>query len=103
MTTWPGPTTRSIAARGASIITVSRRVGKWGVAPVVGLIGTLQALQAVRILTGHAEDLRGVMMLFDAVAMAWQRIRITARPECPVCGPHEIGHVPTQGFNPHPR
>lgn len=54
-------------------------------APVVGLIGTLQALQAVRVLTGHGEDLRGVMLLFDAAAMEWQRIRIVARKDCPVC------------------
>ena len=55
-------------------------------APVVGVIGTLQALQAVRVLTGHAEDLRGVMLLFDAASMEWQRIRIPARKDCPVCG-----------------
>ena len=57
-------------------------------APVVGLIGTLQALQAVRVLTGHGEDLRGVMLLFDAAAMEWQRIRIMARKDCPVCQGH---------------
>jgi adenylyltransferase/sulfurtransferase len=55
-------------------------------APVVGVIGTLQALQAVRVLTGHAEDLRGVMLLFDGAAMEWQRLRIPARKDCPVCG-----------------
>lgn len=55
-------------------------------APVVGVIGTLQALQAIRILTGHAEELRGVLLLFDAVGMEWQRIRVPARKDCPVCG-----------------
>jgi len=55
-------------------------------APVVGLIGTLQALQAIRILTGYAEELRGVLLLFDAVGMEWQRIRVPARKDCPVCG-----------------
>ncbi|MGB5495636.1 MAG: HesA/MoeB/ThiF family protein [Sedimenticolaceae bacterium] len=55
-------------------------------APVVGVIGALQALQAVRVLTGHAEDLCGVMLLFDAASMEWQRIRIPARKDCPVCG-----------------
>jgi adenylyltransferase/sulfurtransferase len=57
-------------------------------APVVGVIGTLQALQAVRVLTGHGEDLRGVLMLFDAASMEWQRIRVPPRPGCPVCGGH---------------
>jgi len=55
-------------------------------APLVGVIGSLQALQAVRILTGHREQLRGVLLLFDAASMEWQRIRVPARPDCPVCG-----------------
>jgi molybdopterin-synthase adenylyltransferase len=55
-------------------------------APVVGLIGTLQALQAIQILTGGAEALRGVLMLFDANAMQWQRVQVPKRPDCPVCG-----------------
>jgi adenylyltransferase/sulfurtransferase len=55
-------------------------------APLVGVIGSLQALQAVRILTGHQEQLRGVLLLFDAASMEWQRVRIPARPDCPVCG-----------------
>jgi adenylyltransferase/sulfurtransferase len=54
-------------------------------APVVGVIGTLQALEAIRILTGHAEELRGVLLLFDAVGMAWQRIRVPPKRNCPVC------------------
>lgn len=56
-------------------------------APVVGVMGTLQALQAIRIITGHAETLRGVLLIFDAETMQWQRIRVPSRPNCPVCGP----------------
>jgi len=55
-------------------------------APVVGVIGTLQALEAIRILSGNAEELRGLLLLFDAVGMEWQRIRVPARQDCPVCG-----------------
>ena len=55
-------------------------------APLVGVIGSLQALQAVRVLTGHAEELRGVLLLFDAAGMQWQRIRVPPRRDCPVCG-----------------
>jgi molybdopterin/thiamine biosynthesis adenylyltransferase len=55
-------------------------------APVVGVIGTLQALQAIRVLTGHGEALRGVLLLFDAETMEWQKIRVPPRPGCPVCG-----------------
>ena len=55
-------------------------------APLVGVIGSLQALQAVRVLTGHTEELRGVLLLFDAAGMQWQRIRVPPRRDCPVCG-----------------
>jgi molybdopterin/thiamine biosynthesis adenylyltransferase len=55
-------------------------------APVVGVIGGLQALQAVQVLTGRGEDLRGVLLLFDATGMHWQRVQVPARPHCPVCG-----------------
>jgi len=54
-------------------------------APLVGVIGSLQALQAVRVLTGHQEELRGVLLLFDAASMEWQRIRVPSRPACPIC------------------
>ena len=57
-------------------------------APVVGVIGSLQALQAVQVLTGHGEQLRGVMLLFDAVNMEWQKIRVPLRSNCPVCSGH---------------
>ena len=58
-------------------------------APVVGLVGCLQAVQAVRVLTGHQETLRGVLLLFDANLMEWRRIHIPARGDCPVCGPED--------------
>lgn len=54
-------------------------------APVVGVIGSLQAVQAVTVLTGARETLRGVLLLFDAGTMQWQRITVPARPDCPVC------------------
>lgn len=54
-------------------------------APVVGVIGSMQALQAVQVLTGHVDDLRGVLLLFDAATMHWQRIVVPPRPACPVC------------------
>jgi adenylyltransferase/sulfurtransferase len=54
-------------------------------APVVGVIGSMQALQAVQVLTGHLDDLRGVLLLFDAATMHWQRIVVRPRPACPVC------------------
>ncbi|MEN8176200.1 MAG: HesA/MoeB/ThiF family protein [Pseudomonadota bacterium] len=54
-------------------------------APVVGVIGSMQALQAVLVLTGNLEDATGKLLLFDAVVMQWRSLRIPADPACPVC------------------
>ena len=59
-------------------------------APVVGVIGSLQALQAMQILTGHAEALRGLLLLFDARDMVWQRIQVSPRAGCPICSGSNI-------------
>ncbi|MDJ0739225.1 MAG: molybdopterin-synthase adenylyltransferase MoeB [Gammaproteobacteria bacterium] len=56
-------------------------------APLVGVIGSLQALLATQLLLGHGEDLRSVLSLFDGHSMSWQRVRVPRRPDCPVCAP----------------
>lgn len=55
-------------------------------APLVGVIGSMQAMQAVQVLAGNGEPLRGLLLLFDGAQMAWQQIRVPPRPDCPVCG-----------------
>ena len=54
-------------------------------APVVGVIGTMQALQAMMILTGGGETLVGKLLLFDAGAMEWNQVKLAKNPKCPVC------------------
>ncbi len=54
--------------------------------PVVGVMGTLQALQALLILIGEEEELRGRLTLFDALSMRWQQMQVPPNPGCPVCG-----------------
>ncbi|MEE8365055.1 MAG: molybdopterin-synthase adenylyltransferase MoeB [Gammaproteobacteria bacterium] len=53
--------------------------------PVVGVIGTLQALQALLILTGLGEPLIGRLLLLDAANMEWQAVNLPKNPACPVC------------------
>lgn len=55
-------------------------------APVVGVIGTMQALQAMMILTGLGETLVGRLLLFDAAAMEWNQVNLPKNPNCPTCG-----------------
>ena len=54
--------------------------------PVVGVIGTMQALQALLILTGLGEPLIGRLLLLDAANMEWQGVNLPQNPACPVCG-----------------
>jgi adenylyltransferase/sulfurtransferase len=53
--------------------------------PVVGVIGTLQAVQTLLILAGQGEALRNRLLLFDAFAMEWQSVTLPKNPACPVC------------------
>ena len=53
--------------------------------PVVGVIGTMQALQAILVLLGETETLKGKLMLFDGFAMQWRSITIRKSPNCTVC------------------
>jgi len=54
--------------------------------PVVGVIGTMQALQTLLILTGQGEPMIGRLLLFDAASMEWQGVKLPKNPNCPVCG-----------------
>ena len=53
--------------------------------PVVGVIGTLQAVQTLLILAGQGEGLVNRLLLFDAFAMEWQSVTLPKNPNCPVC------------------
>jgi molybdopterin/thiamine biosynthesis adenylyltransferase len=53
--------------------------------PVVGVMGTLQALNAILIITGNASELAGKLLLFDAISMHWQSVNIPKNSACSVC------------------
>lgn len=55
-------------------------------APVVGIIGCIQATEAIKVLTGTGEPLFGRLLLLDAAAMEWRSLRLSADPACPICG-----------------
>ena len=58
------------------------------VAPLTGVIGSLQAAEAVKYLVGNGETLLGKLLLIDLAGMNFQTIRLHRKPDCPVCGCH---------------
>ncbi len=55
-------------------------------APLVGVIGTLQALEAIKIVASIGESLAGRLLLFDALASRWHEVRLARDPHCRICG-----------------
>lgn len=54
-------------------------------APLVGMVGTTQAAEALKILMGIGETLQGRLLLLDALAMEWREIKLRKDPSCSVC------------------
>jgi adenylyltransferase/sulfurtransferase len=55
-------------------------------APLVGIIGSMQAAEVLKLLMGIGRDLSGRLLLLDALAMEWRSVRLKKDPACPVCG-----------------
>ena len=60
--------------------------GVLGILP--GIIGLIQATEAVKLILGIGEPLVGRLLLYDALAMRFRELKLRRNPECPVCGDH---------------
>ncbi len=60
--------------------------GVLGVLP--GIVGSLQALEAVKWIIGAGSSLMGRLLIFDALYTEWREVRVPRSPDCPVCGDH---------------
>jgi sulfur-carrier protein adenylyltransferase/sulfurtransferase len=58
--------------------------GVLGVLP--GIIGSLQALETIKLIVGLDGSLIGRMLLFDGIPMTWRELKVRRDPDCPVCG-----------------
>ena len=55
-------------------------------APLVGIIGSLQALEALKVLLGLGDTLAGRLIVFDGLTHEWRTLKLQRDPECPTCG-----------------
>jgi len=55
-------------------------------APLVGIIGTIQAAEALKLISGAGQPLVGKLLMLDGRAMAFTEVQLQRNPDCPVCG-----------------
>jgi sulfur-carrier protein adenylyltransferase/sulfurtransferase len=60
--------------------------GVLGVLP--GIVGAIQAAEAIKLILGKGEPLIGRLLLFDALGMRFRELKLRKNPDCPVCGTH---------------
>jgi len=60
--------------------------GVLGILP--GLVGMIQATEAIKLILGKGESLSGRLLLVDALNMKFRELKLRKNPECPVCGEH---------------
>jgi len=54
-------------------------------APLVGIIGSVQAMETIKVITGIGNNLTGRLLLLDATAMQWREMKLPCDPNCPAC------------------
>ncbi|HLK40281.1 MAG TPA: molybdopterin-synthase adenylyltransferase MoeB [Polyangiaceae bacterium] len=65
-----------------------------------GIIGTLQATEAIKILLGRGTTLAGRLLTYDSLKMTFRGLKLRRAPDCPVCGPKPTitSYVDYEGF-----
>ena len=53
-----------------------------------GIIGSLQAIEAIKLLLGIGDSLAGRLLFVDSLGMEFRQVKVRRDPECPVCGDH---------------
>jgi adenylyltransferase/sulfurtransferase len=58
------------------------------IAPITGIVGSIQALEAMKLIMQIGNNLAGRLLLLDGLSMEWQTLRLKKNPACPTCGTH---------------
>ncbi len=61
---------------------------------LTGVIGSMMALEAIKIITGSGDPLYGRLMIFDGLGAAWRVLNLPRDPACPVCGDQPLDKSP---------
>ncbi|MBL4867544.1 MAG: ThiF family adenylyltransferase, partial [Pseudomonadales bacterium] len=55
-------------------------------APLAGIVGSVQAMEAIKVIAELGEPLVGKLLVLDGMNMQWRNLRLPKDPDCPVCG-----------------
>jgi sulfur-carrier protein adenylyltransferase/sulfurtransferase len=64
--------------------------GVLGVLP--GIVGSIQAMETIKLILGRGDNLVGRLLLFDALGMKFRELKLRKNPNCPMCGTHRTIH-----------
>jgi sulfur-carrier protein adenylyltransferase/sulfurtransferase len=64
--------------------------GVLGVLP--GIVGSIQAMETIKLVLGRGDSLVGRLLLFDALGMKFRELKLRKNPNCPMCGPNRTIH-----------
>jgi adenylyltransferase/sulfurtransferase len=56
------------------------------IAPITGIVGSIQALEAMKLIMAIGETLTGRLLLLDGLTMEWNTMKLKKNPKCPTCG-----------------
>ncbi|WP_084419047.1 molybdopterin-synthase adenylyltransferase MoeB [Photobacterium sp. J15] len=54
--------------------------------PVVGIVGAVQAMEAIKVVANMGQPLTGKILMLDAMSMSWREMKLGKQPSCTVCG-----------------
>ena len=72
-------------------------------APLVGIVGSMQSAEALKLLTGIGRSLAGRLQMLDARTMEWTEMRLRRQPSCPVCSSRGVDALSAAGADPRAR
>lgn len=78
------PCYQCLYGHGNSTVDTCAQAGILG--PVVGMVGCVQAIEAIKLICGIGDSLAGRLVLFDGLTMDWNEIQLKKNPACTVCG-----------------
>jgi bacteriocin biosynthesis cyclodehydratase domain-containing protein len=56
------------------------------IAPITGIVGSIQALEAMKLIVGVGETLTGRLLVIDGLTMEFTTLKLRQNPHCPTCG-----------------